>query len=257
MADAYNRFRARRDDGAFAKLLGALHLRLNEEGRIDYESWCADSSVIRAHFTTAGAGKRGEEEPGRRPCMDKTFEQLIRQTRGPLPIRPGSVQRFDHVYTRNGAASLFVAFEPLAGWRTVAVTDHCRRLEWAVFVRSLLDGRYHEAEKVVMVMDQLNTHSAASFNEAFPPPEARRLAERLEIHHTPKHGSWLNMAEIALSVMGRQCLSRRIARRDTLADQVEQWADDRNVSGQCADWQFTTADARVKLRQLYPSIEDG
>jgi hypothetical protein len=190
-------------------------------------------------------------------CIDETFKQLIGQTREPLPARPGSVERFDHVYTRNGVASLFMAFEPLAGWRTVAVTDHRRRLEWALFVRSLLDGKYRDAEKVVLVMDQLNTHSAASFYEAFAPAEARRLAERLEIHHTPKHGSWLNMAEIELSVLGRQCLSRRIARQDTLLDQVGHWADRRNDCGRRTNWQFTTADARVKLNQLYPSIDAG
>jgi len=195
----------------------------------------------------------------RRPvvCMDETFKQLIGETRAPLPVRPGSVARFDHVYTRNGVASLFIAFEPLAGWRTVAVTDHRRRQEWATFVRSLLDGRYRDAEKVVLVMDQLNTHSAASLYEAFAPGEARRLADRLEIHHTPKHGSWLNMAEIELSVLGRQCLSRRIARQSTLAEQVDCWVEHRNADHRRADWQFKTADARVKLHQLYPSIDAG
>ena len=189
--------------------------------------------------------------------MDETFKQLIGETRGPLPARPGSVERFGHVYTRNGVASLFLAFEPLAGWRTVAVTDHRRRLEWAAFVRSLLDGRHRDAGRVVLVMDQLNTRSAASRCEAFGPAEARRLADRLEVHHTPKHGSWPNMAEIELSVLGRQCLSRRIARRETLAEQVGRWAELRNTGGERADWQFTTADARVKLHQLYPSVDAG
>jgi hypothetical protein len=188
-------------------------------------------------------------------CMDETFKQLIGQTRGPLPMRPGDDERFDHVYARNGVASLFLAFEPLAGWRTVQVTDRRRRLEWAAFVRSLLDGRYREAEKVVLVMDQLNTHSAASLYEAFAPAEARRLADRLEVHHTPKHGSWLNMAEIELSALGRQCLARRIANRSTLTDQVAAWEAARNAAQTKADWQFTTADARIKLRRLYPSFE--
>ena len=149
----------------------------------------------------------------RRPvvCIDETTKQLIGETREPLPPRPGSVERFDHVYVRNGVASLFLAFEPLKAWRTVAVTDHRRRLEWAEFIRALLTGRYRRVEKLVLVMDQLNTHSAASLYEAFPPATAKRLADRLEIHHTPKHGSWLNMAEIELSVLGRECLDRRIA----------------------------------------------
>ncbi len=193
----------------------------------------------------------------RRPvvCLDETFKQLIGETREPLPLRPGSVERYDHVYTRNGTASLFVAFEPLAGWRTIAVTDRRRRVEWAHFVRSLVDGRYRRAEKVVLVMDQLNTHTAASLYEAFPPGEAKRIAERLEIHHTPKHGSWLNMAEIELSVMGRQCLPRRIARRETLEVQIGRWVAERNSRRSRVRWQFTTDDARVKLCRLYPSVD--
>src|ERR671927_284240 len=144
-------------------------------------------------------------------CVDETFKQLIGETREPLPPRPGSVERYDHVYVRNGTASLFLACEPLQGWRHIEVTEHRRRTDWAGFIRLLLEGRYRDAEKVVLVMDQLNTHSPASLYEAFPPGEAKRLADRLEIHHTPKHGSWLNMAEIELSVLARQCLSHRIA----------------------------------------------
>jgi DDE superfamily endonuclease len=188
-------------------------------------------------------------------CMDETFKQLIGQTRQPLPPRPGAVERVDHVYVRNGVASLFMAFEPLAGWRTVAVTDQRRRLEWAGFIKSLLDGRYKKAEKVVLVMDQLNTHSAASLYEAFAPDEAKRLADKLEIHHTPKHGSWLNMAEIELSALGRQCLSRRIAQRETLRDQIANWEQQRNQTKAKVNWRFTTADARIKLQRLYPSIQ--
>lgn len=193
----------------------------------------------------------------RRPmvCMDETFKQLIGQTREPLPPMPGAVERFDHVYVRHGVASLFLAFEPLAGWRTVAVTDHRRRLEWAAFVKSLVDGRYKDADKIVLVMDQLNTHSAASLYEAFAPAEAKRIADKLEIHHTPKHGSWLNMAEIELSALGRQCLSRRIAQRETLTHQIERWQEQRNTAQTKVQWQFTTADARIKLRRLYPSVD--
>src|SRR5829696_428686 len=186
-------------------------------------------------------------------CVDETFKQLIGETREPLPMRPGSVERFDYVYTRNGVASLFLACEPLAGWRHLAVTDHRCRSDWALFIRGLLEERYRDAEKLVLVMDQLNTHSPASLYEAFPPEEAKRLADRLEIHHTPKHGSWLNMAEIELSVLARQCLSRRIARQDTLKRQIESWEERRNAARPQIKWQFTTQDARIKLRSLYPS----
>jgi hypothetical protein len=188
-------------------------------------------------------------------CVDETFKPLIGETREPLPPRPGAVERYDHVYVRNGTASLFLACEPLVGWRHLEVTEHRRRTDWAGFIRSLLEGRYRDAEKLVLIMDQLNTHSPASLYEAFPPEEAKRLAQRIEIHHTPKHGSWLNMAEIELSALGRQCLSRRIARANTLKRQITAWEDKRNASTTRVQWQFTTADARIKLRSLYPSIQ--
>jgi hypothetical protein len=171
-------------------------------------------------------------------------------------MKPGAVQRVDYIYVRNGVASLFLACEPLTGWRHVEVTDHRRRTDWASFIRSLLDGRYRDAERLVLVMDQLNTHSPASLYEAFPPADAKRLADRLEIHHTPKHGSWLNMAEIELSVLARQCLSHRIARSDTLKRQIAGWEEKRNAVGPKIAWQFTTAKARIKLRSLYPSTEE-
>ena len=138
---------------------------------------------------------------------------------------PGAVERYDHVYTRNGVASLFMASEPLAGWRHVAATEHRCRSDWALFISDLLDGRYRDAERVVLVMDQLNTHSPASLYQTFPPAEAKRLADRLEVHHTPKHGSWLNMAEIELSALGRQCLARRIAQHDTLCRHIAAWKE--------------------------------
>jgi hypothetical protein len=188
-------------------------------------------------------------------CVDETFKQLIGETRQPLPPRPGLVERVDHVDTRNGVASLFLACEPLAGWRHIAVTEHRRRTDWAGFIRSLLEGRYRKAEKLVLIMDQLNTHSPASLYEAFPPEEAKRLAQRIEIHHTPKHGAWLNMAEIELSALGRQCLSRRIARAGTLTRQIATWEEDRNAGSAGVQWQFTAADARTKLRNLYPSVQ--
>lgn len=188
-------------------------------------------------------------------CLDETFKQLVGEVREPLPPAPGRVERYDSVYVRNGVASLFLAFEPLAGWRQVAVTDTRKRGDWADFVRGLVDGRYRTAEKVVLVMDQLNIHSVASLYEAFEPAEARRVAERLEIHHTPKHGSWLNMAEIELSALARD-LPERVGDRATMARHVGAWEARRNRAGVVADWQFTTADARVKLKKLYPTIDE-
>ena len=195
-------------------------------------------------------------------CMDETFKQLIGETREPLAPRPGSVpgegavERYDHVYTRNGVASLFMACEPLAGWRHVAATGQRRRSDWAVFIRELLDRRHRDAECVVLVMDQLNTHSPASLYQAFAPAEAKRLADRLEVHHTPKHGSWLNMAEIELAALGRQCLARRIAQQDTLCRHVATWEKQRNNAQAKINWQFTTSQARIKLKSLYPSIDE-
>ena len=188
----------------------------------------------------------------RRPvvCLDETFKQLIGETREPLPARPGAVERCDCVYTRLGVASLFLACEPLAGWRHVAVSERRCRSDWAHFVRDLLDGRYREVERVVLVMDQLNTHTLASLHEAFPPETAKRLAERVELHHTPKHGSWLNVAEIEFSALGQQCLARRIANRDTPCRHVAQWEERRNAAQAKVNRHFTTDQARVKLRSL-------
>ena len=188
-------------------------------------------------------------------CIDETFKQLIGETRQPLPAKPGAVQRYDHVYTRNGVASLFVAFEPLRSWRTIWVTDRRRRFEWAQFVSSLIRcNRYRRAKKLILVMDQLNTHSAASFYEAFQPKEAQWLASKIEIHYTPKHGSWLNMAEIELSALARQCLNRRVPRKDALTKEIDSWVRNRNRKKTSVNWQFETKQARIKLRSLYPSI---
>jgi hypothetical protein len=187
-------------------------------------------------------------------CLDETFRQLVGEVREPLPAQPGVVERYDSVYVRNGVASVFLAFEPLTGWRHVAVTDTRKRGDWAHFVRHLVDEQYQDAERIVLVMDQLNTHSLASLYEAFPPAEAQRLAGRLEIHHTPKHGSWLNMAEIELSVLARD-LPERVGSRAALEQRVFAWEQRRNRAGVKADWQFTTSDARVKLRKLYPTVE--
>lgn len=187
-------------------------------------------------------------------CLDETFTQLIGEVREPLPPGPGRVERYDSVYVRNGVGNLFLAFEPLAGWRHAAITASRTRCDWAHVVRDLVDGRYRNAAKVVLVMDQLNTHTAASLYEAFPPAEAQRVAARLEIRHTPKHGSWLNMAEIELSALARD-LPDRIGDQEALARHVAAWEARRNKAEVTADWQFTTADARIKLRKLYPTID--
>jgi hypothetical protein len=186
-------------------------------------------------------------------CVDETFKQLIGETREPLPPRPGSVERVDYVYTRNGVASLFLACEPLVGWRPIEVTEHRRRTDWAGFIRSLLEGRDRDAEKLVLIMDQLNTHSPASLDEAFPPEEAKRLAERIEIHHTPKHGSWLNMAEAEIALLSRQALDQRLPDTDAVRRVVAAWERPRNDTQATIDWRFTVKDARRKLKRLYPS----
>lgn len=185
-------------------------------------------------------------------CLDETSKQLIGEVREVLPMTPEHCQKQDSEYVRNGTANLFVATEPLAGWRHVEVTQTRTRLDFAAFVRDLVDGRYKDAIKVVLVMDHLNTHSAASLYEAFETAEAKRIADKLEIHYTPKHGSWLNMAEIELSVLGRQCLDRRIADKATLVSEVAEWEKARNAAASRIDWRFTTADARIKLKRLYP-----
>jgi hypothetical protein len=221
--------------------------------------WCippgADCGFVAAMEDVLAVYHRPEDPKRPVVCLDETSKQLIGEIRTPLPPAPGTPARYDSEYVRNGTANLFMAFEPLAGWRHVGVTDSRTRRDWAWFVKGLLDGRYKDAEKVVLVMDQLNTHSTASLYEAFAPEEARRLAERLDIHHTPKHGSWLNMAEIELGVMSRQCLRERTEDKATLAKQVGAWERQRNQKRCRADWQFTAADARVKLRRLYPSIQ--
>lgn len=188
-------------------------------------------------------------------CMDETSKQLVGETRVPVPGAPGRPARHDYEYVRNGVANLFMFFEPLAGKRRVKVTERRTRIEWAQAVQELVDQGYPQADKIVLVMDQLNTHGPASLYEAFPPAEAKRIADKLEIHHTPKHGSWLNMAEIELGVIGRQCLDRRIGNTETLRHEVGGWELDRNTRAAKVDWRFTAGDARIKLKQLYPSIQ--
>ncbi len=185
-------------------------------------------------------------------CMDETCKQLLSDLWESLPAQPGQPQRNDYEYKREGVADLFMFFEPLAGKRFVKVTDERTRKDWAQAMKELADEIYPRAEKIVIVMDNLNTHSPASFYETFDPEEARRLTNRFEFHYTPKHGSWLNMAEIELGVLIRQCLSRRIADKVTLESEVNAWQNNRNAKVVKVDWRFTTADARIKLNHLYP-----
>ena len=192
----------------------------------------------------------------RRPqvCLDETSVQLIGEKRIPVPMAPGRLARVDYEYERNGVCALFMVNEPLRGWREVVVGDHRTAIDFAHVVKHLVDVHYPNAERIVLVMDNLNTHTPGSLYEAFDPTEARRLADRLEIHYTPKHASWLDMAEIELSVLSRQCLEQRIPDKATLVREVTAWMHDRNVRQSTIDWRFSTPDARIKLKRLYPAI---
>jgi hypothetical protein len=187
-------------------------------------------------------------------CMDECSKQLIGEVRTPLPPKPGQIAKYDSEYERLGTANVFMAVEPLGGKRKLRVTDRRTRVDWAQFIRYLLMTVYPEVAVIVLVMDNLNTHSIASLYEAFEPELARALAARLEIHHTPKHGSWLNMAETELSILSRQCLDRRIESQEIMVQETTTWEQNRNEVGAGIDWQFTTADARIKLKRLYPSF---
>ena len=188
-------------------------------------------------------------------CLDETSKQLVQETRQPRPARPGHPMACDYEYRRNGVSNLFMLFAPLEGWRRVEVTDRRTKVDWAQVVRKLVDQDYPDKERIVLVMDNLNTHHPASLYEAFEPEEAQRIAKRLEIHYTPKHGSWLNMAEPELAVLARQCLDRRIPDQETLGKETAAWQDQRNREAVRAGWRFTTQDARIKLRSLYPSLQ--
>ena len=187
-------------------------------------------------------------------CMDESNKQLVGEVHDPLAPAPGRAQIIDHEYVRNGVAEIFLEVEPLTGRRHVEITAHRTRKDWAAFIKGMLDERYPQATKVCLVMDNLNTHSAASLYEAFEPEEARRLSRRLAIHYTPKHGSWLNVAEIELSALNSQCLNRRIPDIDLMRKEVAAWELDRNNRAAAIDWRFTTEDARIKLKRLYPKL---
>jgi transposase len=189
-------------------------------------------------------------------CLDESSKQQVKETRLPLPAEPGEPERCDDEYERNGVSNLFMLFAPLEGWRHVQVTDKRTKVDWAQCIKDLLTVYFPEAETVTIVQDNLNTHHPSSLYNAFAPEEAKALLDRCEFHYTPKHGSWLNMAEIAFSVLQRQCLDRRIPDRETLQAEVAAWEQQRHTQAIKVHWRFTTADARIRLRRLYPSIKN-
>ncbi len=199
--------------------------------------------------------KRAAEPTHLIVCFDEIPEQLVSETRLPLPAEPGQPKRYDYEYRREGVVNLFMFFAPLQNWRHVKVTDWRTKADWAECMRDLVDVHFPDAEKVTVVQDQLNTHDPAALYEVFPPAEAKRILDRLEFHFTPKHGSWLNMAEIELSVLNQQCLDRYISDKLTLAEETLAWETRRNGNGATVNWRFTTEDARIKLKRLYPSIQ--
>lgn len=188
-------------------------------------------------------------------CMDEMPVQLVKETRQPIPAEPGRPRRIDYEYERNGTANIFTFVEPLAGWRQTSVTEHRTRVDWAVALRDVVDGRYADARVIVLIMDNLNIHTLGSLYEAFPPAEARRLAQRLEIHNTPKHGSWLNIAENELSALSRQCLSRRIGTIEQMQSEVAAWEAPRNKDQVRVQWRFSIDQARIKLHKVYPKVQ--
>jgi hypothetical protein len=187
-------------------------------------------------------------------CLDETSKQLLAETRQPIPAKPGRPARHDYEYERGGVANLFMLFAPLEGWRRVEVTDRRAAVDYAQILKALADVHFPRAEKIILIQDNLNTHAPASLYEAFPAAEARRLVERFEWHYTPKHGSWLDLAESELAVLTSQCLDRRIPDKKTLVEEVDAWVADRNTHHATADWRFTAGDARVRLKHLYPSL---
>ena len=187
-------------------------------------------------------------------CMDETSKQHVKETRTPLTLKAGSPERFDYEYERNGVSNLFMLSAPLEGWRRVKVTDRNTKQDWAHLIKELVDEGFTD-KKIIRVMDNLNTHKLGSLYATFEPEEARRIAERLEIHYTPKHGSWLDMAKIEIGVLSRQCLNRRILDQETLRVEIAVWQEQRNHETTCVNWRFTTKNARIKLKSLYPSVQ--
>ncbi len=198
--------------------------------------------------------KRPYDEKRPLICMDETNKQQLKEKHTPTPLSPGNPMKFDTEYERNGTSNIFLSFEPLQGKRKLKVTTHRKKTDWAHFMKELVDEDYGEAEKIVLVMDNLNTHAGASLYDTFEPAEAKRILDKLEIHYTPKHGSWLNIAEIELSHLSRQCLDRRIPDQETLIKETTAWCKERNHKEVKVEWQFTTTEARIKLKKLYPVL---
>jgi hypothetical protein len=239
---------------------GAPNASKNEVKPWLREQWCippeANAEFVCAMEDVLEVYHRPYDEKRPQVCLDEASKQLVGEVVQPIPAEPGQPERFDYEYVRNGTANLFMISEPLAGWRHVMVTERRTAKDFAEVLRWLAEDVYPEAEKVVLVMDNLNTHKLASLYEAFPPEQARRIAERFEVHHTPKHGSWLNVAEIELSVLIRQCLDRRIESENELLKELEPWEVERNDREVGVNWRFTTANARIKLRRLYPAVQN-
>jgi hypothetical protein len=223
------------------------------------EQWCippeADADFVCAMEDVLEVYHRPFDAKRPLVCLDEGTKQLVGEVVQPLPAEPGQPERFDYEYVRHGTANLFMISEPLLGWRHVAVTERRTARDFAAVLRWLAEDLHPDAETIVLVMDNLNTHKLASLYELFPPEQARRLAERFEIHYTPKHGSWLNVAEIELSVLARQCLDRRLETNAILCREVLAWEEERNERAVEVRWRFTTADARIKLHRLYPSLQ--
>ena len=200
--------------------------------------------------------KRSYDETHPLICMDESSKQQIKEVRSSIPAKPGSVEKYDTEYERHGVRHVFMFFAPLGGKRHVAVTDQRTALDWAYQIKHLVDGLYPQAERITLVMDNLNTHTGGSLYKAFPPEQAKRILDKLDIHYTPRHGSWLNMAEIELSILSRQCLDRRIPDQETLKQEIAAWQETRNTRACPMDWRFTTEEARVKLKKLYPTLKE-
>jgi transposase len=223
------------------------------------EEWCippqANARFVYHMEDVLDVYKRPADPKRPLVCLDESPEQLVSETRQPLPIKPGRPTRYDYEYRREGVANTFMFFAPLLNWRHVKITDRRTKTDWAECMRELVDVHFPDAERITVVLDQLNTHDPSALYEVFAPAEAKRILDRLELHRTPKHGSWLNMAEIELSVLNRQCLNRCIPDKATLAQETAAWATRRNSTDATVNWQFTTDDARIKLKRLYPSID--
>ena len=232
-------------------------LQKNELKPWQKKEWCipeASADFVCKMEDVLEVYKRPYDEKRPVVCMDESSKQLTKETRVPIPAEPGQPEKYDTEYERNGTNNIFLAYEPLAGKRQIKITDQRKKTDWAEFIKELVDDHYPGADKIVLVMDNLNTHNGSSLYEKFEPSEAKRILDKLEIHHTPKHGSWLNIAEIELSHLGRQCLNRRIPDQAIFIRETDAWCKQRNEINSAVDWQFTTDDARIKLKRLYPVI---